>query len=83
MSTENDQEKTEVISLVGFALELGYSIALPLVICTLVGKYIDNQLGTSPLFLLIGMVCAAVVSVFFVYRKVKYILKDVSKKSKL
>jgi F0F1-type ATP synthase assembly protein I len=56
------------MSLVG---QLGFQIAVPLVIFTLIGKKLDNHFGTLPLFLLTAMGLAMVVSSYQVYKIIK------------
>jgi len=61
---------------VQLAWELGYSIAIPIVLLALAGRWADKQFETSPWFLLIGIVVSIVISSFLVYRKTKNILKE-------
>ena len=62
-------------SEVSFAWELGYSIAIPLVIFTLAGKLLDKKLGTSPWLLLIGLFISIIVTFYIVYQKLMVIIK--------
>lgn len=57
------------------AWELGYTIAIPIVIFALLGRWADKAWGTSPWLLLAGIVVSIMISSFAVYRKVKNILK--------
>lgn len=56
------------VSLVG---ELGLIISLPLLVGVLIGMKLDKWLGYSPLFLIIGMMFAALISILLIWRKVK------------
>jgi len=56
------------------AWELGYTIAIPLVGFALLGRFIDNYFGTSPIFLFAGIVFSVVVTTFLVYWKTKDII---------
>jgi len=58
------------------AWNLGYIIAIPVVVLGFGGAYLDRYMQTSPLFILIGFVLAAVLSAVGVYRKVKEILAN-------
>ncbi len=58
---------------VALAWELGYLIAIPAVVLGFGGAYLDRSFDSSPLFLLIGFACAALLSGIGVYRKVKSI----------
>jgi hypothetical protein len=57
-------------SALGFAWELGYSIAIPLVLFALGGRYLDKKLGTSPWLLLGGLAISIVLTSIVVYYKV-------------
>ena len=56
------------------AWELGYTIAIPIVALALAGRWGDRMLGTSPWFLLGGVLLSVVISTALVYRKIKRIL---------
>ncbi|PJC36778.1 hypothetical protein CO046_04100 [Candidatus Peregrinibacteria bacterium CG_4_9_14_0_2_um_filter_53_11] len=60
-----------LVALLSLAWELGYLIALPIVILGFGGALLDKKLGTSPLFLLLGIALSLVISGLGVYRKVK------------
>ena len=62
-------ENRKTFSVMALAWELGYLIAIPLVAPTLGGRFLDKQLGTSPLLLLIGVVTAIISSSYMVYKK--------------
>lgn len=53
--------------------ELGLLIALPLIALVLVGIKLDRWLDTMPLFIIAGMLLAAVVSAVAVARKIKQV----------
>ena len=63
----------------GFAWELGYSIAVPAILFGLAGGYIDRYLGTSPLFLLILISIAFVISTVGIARRIRTITKRMPK----
>lgn len=54
--------------------ELGYTIAIPIVLFALLGRWADKTLNTSPWFLLAGILVSIVASSAIVYRKVSKIL---------
>ena len=54
-------------SLVG---ELGYLIALPALLFGFGGAYLDKYIGSSPIFLILGLVIAGCASFFAVRRSV-------------
>lgn len=59
-------------TLLAFSLagQLGLMIALPIVVLALAGRWADVRFGTSPLGILGGALCAAVISGVWVYRSV-------------
>jgi len=67
-------------SALKMAWELGYTIAIPLVVFALVGRLLDKKLGTSPLLLLIGIIISLIVTSIAVYRKATKILKEAERK---
>jgi hypothetical protein len=56
------------------AWELGYLIALPVAALGFGGAYLDKQLGTMPLWTLLGFAVAAIFSAIAVRRRLKAIL---------
>ena len=57
-----------------FAWELGYTIAVPIVTLTLIGRFADKYLNTSPLLLLIGVAISVFLSTWLIYKKTKQFL---------
>lgn len=66
-------------SAIGFAWELGYSIAVPLVLFALGGRFLDKKLGTSPWLLLGGIVISIAITSFIVYKKVMTVINKVNR----
>jgi F0F1-type ATP synthase assembly protein I len=62
-------------SAVGLAWELGYTIAVPLVVFALLGRYLDKKLGTSPFLLLLGILLSIGLTSWLVYKKTLDIMK--------
>jgi F0F1-type ATP synthase assembly protein I len=73
MAQNNDNNKEW--SALGFAWELGYSIAVPLVFFALAGRLLDKKLGTSPWLLLFGLILAIASSSYIVYKKTIEVMK--------
>lgn len=71
---KNNENRSQ---LMGFALQMGYLIAIPLVVLALVGRFIDSVFASSPLFFLIGVLGAITLSTILVYRKTSALLKEV------
>lgn len=68
--------------IIGIAWELGYLIALPLVGFAFLGHLADKAMGSSPLFLLIGVIAAIFISSVLVYRKTMDLLRRTENASK-
>lgn len=83
-----DEKKEGKKSSFGFAyaaslgLELGFMIAVPLVIFLLGGLYLDKKFGTLPLFLIIALVLNMIVSVIEVKKLILPFLEKRSQKNK-
>lgn len=59
-------------ALVSLSFELGYIIALPLIILGLAGKWLDGRAhNTFPVFTLIGIVLAIAATTAWLIRKLK------------
>lgn len=62
--------------MVSLVWDLGFIFALPLVIFAVVGRVLDNRMGTSPLFILVGIIGAAVASSVGVFFKVRKLMAE-------
>lgn len=60
-------------SALALAWQLGYTIAIPLIVLALVGRFLDRRLDTSPLFLLAGIALSIVLSGIVVTRRIRNI----------
>ncbi len=67
MDMENTNQKRNFFYAASLGLELGFLIAVPLVVFLLVGLFIDRKLGTLPLFLIIFLILSTI-STFFEIR---------------
>ena len=77
-----DKGKSDIWFALGLLGQLGYIIAIPLVILALLGRFIDKKYGTPPWFLIAGMFFALVISTFWVYKKTLIIMKDATENKK-
>jgi F0F1-type ATP synthase assembly protein I len=62
------------VSMISLAWELGYMIAIPIVVFSLGGALLDRQMGTSPWMLLLGVGSSIILTSFMVYYKMMKIL---------
>jgi len=75
VNTEKNQKPDSSWSALGLAWELGYTIAVPLVLFALAGRFLDKKLGTSPFLLLAGILISIGVTSWLVYKKTKEIIE--------
>ena len=76
------KEKNQTWSALSLAWQLGYSIAIPLVVLALGGRFLDKKFGTSPWLLLSGVILSLFISTFLVYFKTIKILSESEYESK-
>lgn len=60
---------------IGLAWQLGYTVAVPLVLLALGGRFLDRKFGTTPWLLLVGITLALIASGIGVARKVRAITR--------
>jgi hypothetical protein len=79
LNMETPQENPKKLdrgALISLSFELGYIIALPLVILGLVGKWLDTKMGNDfPTMTLIGIALAIASTTIWISRKVKTYIK--------
>jgi F0F1-type ATP synthase assembly protein I len=68
--------KTDNWSVFSLALELGYIVAIPIVVLALAGRWIDKKLDSAPWFLLLGIVISIIISTYLVYKKTVSIIDN-------
>ena len=57
-------------------LQFGISAAVPLLLFVLAGRFLDRVFGTSPLFLIIGVVVSLFCTVLLIARQVRVVTED-------
>jgi len=63
------EKNDKSFSAIGLAWELGYTIAVPLVVLALGGRFLDKKFGTSPFLILFGILLSIGISSWLVYKK--------------
>ena len=58
-------------SAANMALSFGFAIAIPLILFILAGVAVDNWLHTTPIFILVGVALALLVSGYQLWRLLK------------
>jgi F0F1-type ATP synthase assembly protein I len=74
---DNQKARSAMWTALGIALELGYLIAIPIIAFGLGGAWLDKKFGTSPLWLLIGVAAAFIITSIGIYRKIKDITSQI------
>ena len=69
MEDSSLKRKINSFSALAFAWELGYTIAIPIVLFAFLGRVLDRIFSTSPLLLLGGIVASIFLIAFLVWRK--------------
>ena len=69
----DDDRQWSVFSL---AMELGYTIAIPIILLALLGRLIDKNINTSPWFLLMGIFISILLTSWLIYKKVLKIIEE-------
>lgn len=69
------KETGDSFSPLSLALELGYVIAIPIVVFGLLGRFLDKKFDSSPVLLLAGILVSIIVSSIGIYSKVRKIIK--------
>mgnify|MGYP001618298132 CR=1 FL=1 len=77
----NNKDQANGWSAVSLAWELGYTIALPLIVLALGGRLLDKKIDTSPWMMLIGILVALIVSGTAVYWKTVKIISQEAQNS--
>ncbi len=61
------------LKYIGLIIQLGMSMALPVIIGVITGKYLDERLGTGNVFLVVSIIIGVVISFKNLYRYAKKI----------
>lgn len=64
------------LNLLEIGLQFGLIIAIPLILFIGIGFVLDKKYDTVPLFILLGLFLALVISTFMLYKKIKEILNN-------
>ncbi|MDO8557811.1 MAG: AtpZ/AtpI family protein [bacterium] len=66
-----EHPSSKALVTTGVALQLGFSIALPLVFFIGVGIWLDKRFSLMPLFTISGVILAFAVSILQIYQVIK------------
>ena len=87
MSKKNDKTSRESARLrregsvfwqaVGLVFQFGYTIALPLVVLALLGRFLDKKFDSSPILFLTTIILSLIISSVALLIKIKKIMGDI------
>jgi F0F1-type ATP synthase assembly protein I len=69
--SETERDRRNMFFALRIVGDFGVTIAVPVVVLALIGKWLDAKYGTRPLLLIAGFALAAVVSAVSIARKTK------------
>lgn len=75
---ESKKQKSVLWQSISIAMQLGYVIAIPLVVLAIGGRILDKHYNSSPIFLLTGVVLSLIVSSILAFIKIKNILQEIN-----
>ncbi|MEK7552126.1 MAG: AtpZ/AtpI family protein [Patescibacteria group bacterium] len=81
MEEAKKQEKKPIenINLVSFAFDLGFTIAIPLVVFAFLGRLADRYWQISPWGLILGLLFSIIITTVLINRKVRQQLDKFNK----
>jgi len=62
------------------SLELGFYLAIPVLVFTLIGKWLDRFFNSGFLFLVIGATLGIVIATVITVKKVSFLIKEADRK---
>jgi len=68
-------KKFDSLFLLSFATQLGFSLAMPLVVCIGLGILVDNKLGVKPVGITTGIILGFITSFYMLYKSIKPYIK--------
>lgn len=59
--------------------QIGFGVAIPLVVLGLLGRYLDTKFNTGHILVIVGIVLAVVITFFYLRKIVKEAIEEVNK----
>lgn len=75
MSMARSSERQALWDALGLAWEMGYTIAIPLIVFALGGRFLDRWIGTAPWLMLIAIAIAIAISSTAITRKIRTVCR--------
>ncbi len=73
---KKNEQKNQKWTAVTLAWDLGFIVAIPLLVFALLGRIADKKFGTGPWFFLAGIIIALISSSILAYLKTKDIINS-------
>lgn len=81
MNTKNNKKENNGLwQALGLAWQLGYMIAVPIVLLALIGRLLDKLWNTSPWMLLIGIFLSLITSTTLIYIRTMRIFTQLNRR---
>ena len=77
------QPPRTIWQVLGFVWEMGFIIAIPIVLLGTLGKYLDQRWGTKPWLTLLGIILAMISSGLWLYRYLRSLMEFKTQPPKL
>jgi len=72
---ESSQQRRALWDALSLAWEMGYTIAVPLILFALGGRFLDRWLTTAPWLMLVGIGVAIVISSIAITKKIRHVCR--------
>ena len=66
----------KIFYAISLAWQLGFIIAIPLVVFVFLGFWVDKFLNTSPLFIILGILTGMTITVYEIYQMLVPLIKN-------
>lgn len=73
------ENRNKLLDWAGVASELGFLIAIPIVVFALVGRWLDRRFGTGVVFLILGILVAITATSLLIARRLQSMVKRLEK----
>jgi len=68
-------KKFNSLFLLSFATQLGFSLAIPLLVCIGLGIFVDNKLASKPNGIILGIILGFSASLYMLWKSIKPYIK--------
>ncbi|MBU1164321.1 AtpZ/AtpI family protein [Patescibacteria group bacterium] len=76
------KEQSNLFFSLSIAGQLGWMIAVPVVVLALLGRFLDVKFESSPILLLVGILLSIMISSWIIYFKIIKVFTEIEKQTK-